>query len=263
MKSINSIFIGGKQIGVDCLRELVRAGMRPSLIIANSDDTGADTWHESLVRVAAEMKIPHTVGKKVKDPEVIKHIASIKPDIIFCIGGTELIPQTVLSVPTVGTINIHPALLPKYRGRFSIPHAIFNGEKEVGVTLHFMDEGMDTGPIILQKTFPLSDDDTAKIAYDNFTKVGTEAFIEFLDMLKKDSPIRSRSQDESHATNYPKGLPAGGEIDWSWDGGTIKRFIRAMTFEPFPPPSFKLGKKTMVIVDEKNFTPSSGDANKQ
>lgn len=262
MKSINSIFIGGKQIGANCLRELHAADMKPELVIANQDDTGQDTWHESLVRISAELNIPCIVGKNVKNQDVAKQIEKIGPTIIFCIGSTALIPKAILDVPEMGTVNIHPALLPKYRGRFSIPHAIFNGEKETGVTLHFMDAGIDSGPIILQKAFALGEDETAKTAYEKFTRVGTEIFIEFMNVLRRGIPIPSHIQNESEATYYPKGLPGGGEIDWSWDGETIQRFIRAMTFEPFPPPSFKIGEKKMVIVDAANFTGFQQDDSK-
>lgn len=253
MKSIKSVFIGGKQIGCDCLRVLLEEKQPPALVVANLDDTGEDTWHESLVRVAREAGLPIITEKKLSDAETLASIRAVKPDIIFAIGGMQIISKDILAVPTKGTINVHPALLPKYRGRFSTAHAIFNGEKETGCTLHWMDEGLDSGPIILQESFPITEDDTGRSVYDNFTNVGTKLFREFLLMLMKDVPIKSVPQNESEATYYPKGLPGGGKIDWSWDGETIKRFIRAMTFEPFPPPRFAIGSKKMVIVDERHF----------
>lgn len=263
MKSMRSVFIGGKQLGADCLRVLLEKKCPPELVITNPDDKGKDTWHESLVKVARKAKLPVIVGKKVKDPSVLARIAKTRPDIIFCIGSMELIPKAVLDVPPHGTINIHPALLPKYRGRYSIPHAIFNGEKETGVTLHYMTEGLDDGPIILQRSYPLTHDDTAKTAYDTFTRVGAELFETFVQTLEDGGTIYAVPQDESQATYYPKGMPGGGKIDWSWDGATIRRFIRAMTFEPFPPPDFTLGEKEMVIIDKKFFTPPRRRAKKK
>jgi methionyl-tRNA formyltransferase len=253
MKS-TSIFIGGKQLGANCLRVLLKRQAPPSLVIANPDDNGKDTWHESLVKVARKAKLPVIVGTKVKDPESVARIHKLRPDIIFCIGSMEIIPKTVLDIPPRGTINIHPALLPKYRGRYSIPHAIFNGEKETGVTLHYMTPGLDDGPIISQKSFPLSDNDTAKTAYDMFTSVGTELFEQFVEKVERGENIVATPQDESQATYFPKGMPGGGEIDWSWDGAKIRRFIRAYTFEPFPPPTFRIGEKKMIITDEAAFT---------
>lgn len=252
-KEIRYVFIGGKQIGVNTLRALLTRGMPPSLVIANLDDTGGDSWHESLVRIAREEGLPLITGKKVRDPDVTKQIKGIDPDIIFCIGGMQIIPKELLEIPKLGTLNIHPALLPKYRGRFSTAHAIFNGEEYGGATIHWMDEALDAGPIILQKKFAITPEDTARTTYDKFTVTGTELFENFLDILESGKEIIAIPQDESVATYYPKEMPGNGKIDWSWDGKKIERFIRAMTFEPFPPPEFMIGEKKMVIVDERYF----------
>src|SRR3989338_9070754 len=210
------VFIGGKQIGVNCLKQLLKFKITPSLVIPNLDDIGTDTWHESLTKFAFKNNLTVISGKKIKDPEVVAKIHSLTPEIIFCIGGTQIIPPAVLRIPKLGTLNIHPALLPKYRGRYSTVHAIFNGEKDTGVTLHFMDEGLDSGPIILQQKFPIDKDDTAREVYDKFTNVGTALFEKFLSVWLSGKPIKSRPQDEKKATYYPKGLPNNGEIDWSW-----------------------------------------------
>lgn len=247
------VFIGGKQIGVDCLRVLVRKGIIPKLVIGNLDDTGKDTWHESLVRIAKELKVSTIKKTKVKDPSVLNRIKKNKPEVIFCIGGTQMIPQQVLDIPKMGCLNIHPALLPKYRGRYSTVHALFNGEKYIGVTAHWMDDGIDSGPILFQTKFKVADSDTAKTIYDKFTDVGTQLFTKFIDFWIKGRKIRARPQSEKAATYFPKGLPNNGEIDWSWDGQKILRFIRVMTFEPFPPTTFKIGDKEMVIIDKKYF----------
>jgi len=254
MINTKCIFIGGKQIGVDCLKQLLERGIIPELVIGNVDDDGKDkSWHESLVKVAENENIPTIKMKKVSDSKVIQKIKDIKPEIIFCLGGTQLIPKEILESSHLGCLNIHPALLPKYRGRYSTAHVIFNGEKSTGVTMHWMDEGMDSGPIMMQEKIDLDEDDTAKSLYDKFTIEGEKIFIKFLDLWMKGKDIPSEPQDESRATYFPKELPNKGEIDWSWDGKKIRNFIRAMTFEPFQPASFTMGKKKMVIVDEKYF----------
>lgn len=251
---MKNVFIGGKQIGVNAFRILVEAGIRPEFVVANLDDTGGDMWHESLVRVAKEVGVEVITGEKVRDTGVIQRITEAEPDLIFCIGGMQIIPKEVLAIPKQGTLNIHPALLPKYRGRFSTVHALFNNETETGATLHFMDEGLDSGPIIAQKRFPITPVDTGKTIYDKFTDAGTLLFQELVDRIKQGEAIVGTPQNESDATYYPKGLPGDGKIDWNWDGKTIERFIRAMTFEPFPPADFMIGDKHMLIIDEKYFS---------
>lgn len=249
-----TVFIGGKQIGVNCLLQLVKKGVIPELVISNSDDDGEDkSWHQSLIKIAKSKGLNVISNKKVSDPEIIKKIQDINPEIIFSIGGTQIIPKAVLSIPKLGVLNIHPAMLPKYRGRYSTVHAIFNGEKSTGVTIHWMDEGIDTGSIIMQAPIKIDDNDTAKSLYDKFTLDGGKLFNKFLTLWLENKPIPSKPQDESKASYYPKGLPNDGQIDWSWDGKKIKNFIRAMTFEPFPPPDFNIGDKKMVIIDQKYF----------
>jgi len=253
MASHDCVFIGGKQIGVNCLRFLCKSGIKPGLVIGNTDDTGEDTWHESLVKEARKQKFTCVQGKNVKDSEVIQKIKAAKPEIIFCIGGTQLIPKEVLAIPRIGCLNIHPALLPKYRGRFSTVHAIFNGEKETGVTAHWMDDRIDAGPIIFQAKIPIADDDTAKTLYDKFTHEGGALFRDVVKLWLEGSEIKSIPQNEAEATYCKKELPNKGVIDWDWDGIRIRKFILAMTFEPFPPADFAIGKKKMVIIDEKYF----------
>lgn len=246
------IFIGGKQIGKNCLELLLKNDIKPSLVIGNTDDNGSDgPIHQSVIKFAKNSGLNVIQNKLVKDSEIVKMIKKTSPEIIFSIGGMQIIPKEVLDIPTLGVINIHPALLPKYRGRYSTVHAIFNGEKITGATLHFMDEGIDTGPIIMQESYPIEDDHTAKEVYDNFTKFGTKLFENFIELYKTGKEIKSTPQDEKEATYYPKGLPNNGEIDWSWSGEQIRNFIRAMTFEPYPPVNFNLGNKQMVIIDKK------------
>ncbi len=247
------VFIGGKQIGVDCLRILLKVGIKPKLIVGNFDDLGKDLWHESLIKEALQNNLPVIKHKKVKDSEVIKKIKKINPEIIFCIGGTQIIPGEVLKIPQLGVLNIHPALLPKYRGRFSTVHALFNGDRQTGVTAHFMDEGIDSGPIIFQKKIKIDKNDTAKSLYDKFTKEGSVIFTQVVRLWLKSKKIKTVSQQKNKASYYSKKLPNNGELDWNWDGNKILRFIRAMTFEPFPPVLFKIGDKEMVIVDKKYF----------
>ncbi len=247
------VFIGGKQIGVECLENLLRLGITPKLVIGNFDDRGKDLWHQSLIKLSLKRHLPTIQRKKVREKEVIQRIKQINPEIIFCIGGTQMIPGEVLKIPKLGCLNIHPALLPKYRGRFSTVRALFNGEKQTGVTAHWMDEGIDSGPIIFQKKLKIEEGDTAKTLYDKFTRIGVEIFVQLIKLWIGGKKISAKPQNEKEATYYPKELPNNGEIDWNWDGQKVLRFIKAMTFEPFPPLSFKIGSKKMVIVEEKYF----------
>jgi methionyl-tRNA formyltransferase len=250
----NCIFIGGRQLGVNCLRLLIARGIRLRFLVPEFDDDGSHKGlYESLAAEAKRGGVPVLFGARMNDPPTIGKFQEAAPEIIFHAGGTQLIPKEVIASAKLGCTNLHPALLPKYRGRYSTVHALFNGEKETGVTLHWLDEGMDSGPIIMQEAYPIEESDTGRTLYEKFTRVGTELFGQFLDLWLSGKEIPSQPQNEAEATYYPKKLPNGGQIDWSWDGAKIHRFIRAMTYEPYPPPSFKIGEKDMVIVDKKYF----------
>jgi len=247
------VFIGGKQIGVECLRILIQSNLKPALVISNLDDKGKDTWHESLVKLAKKEKLNYIKNKKISDKSVVKKIKSINPDIIFCFGGTQIISKEILTIPKEGVLNLHPALLPKYRGRYSTVHAIYNGENKTGVTLHLMDSGIDSGPIISQISFPILKSDTARSVYDNFTIYGSKLFENYIKLWIKGNEIKAKKQNPKIATYFPKGLPNNGEINWKWNGDKIYNLIRSLTFEPFEPASFMIGNKKMVIVEEKYF----------
>jgi methionyl-tRNA formyltransferase len=224
----------------------------PLLIIGNLDDVaGKPLWHDSLSALCQRKALKIIKKTRVSSPAIIKKIKKIAPEIIFCIGSTQILPREILAIPQLGCLNIHPALLPQYRGRYSIPHAIFNGEKYTGVTLHWMDRGIDSGPIIMQERIKIGENDTAKTIYGRFNLAGERLFVKFLNLWLGGQNIPSFPQDENKASYQPKSLPNNGRIDWSWSGAKIRRFIRAMTFEPFPPLSFDMGKKKMVVIDKK------------
>lgn len=248
------VIIGGRQISVDCLKELLKRGLKPRLIIGNPGDRGQDAWFQSLVKFAKKQKLPTLVDQRIDQSDVIRKIKAAQPEVIFCLGATQIIPPEVLKIPKLGCFNIHPALLPKYRGRYSTAHVIFNGEKYAGVTAHWLNEKMDAGPIIFQKRIAINPDDTAKSLYDKvLTRGGLALFKKFLNLWLSGRPILSHPQNEKQATSFPKKMPNDCRLDWSWSGRKIRDFIRAMTFEPFPSAEFRLGKKQMVIIDKKYF----------
>ena len=127
-----------------------------------------------------------------------------KPDIIFFIGNTKILPEDKMIAPC---LNIHPGLLPKYRGRYSIPYVIFNGEEYFGVTLHWIDKGIDSGEIIMQEKIKIEEYDTAYSLWQKFNEVGERMFGEFLNMWLSCKPIVSYPQDEKEATYYHRHLP--------------------------------------------------------
>jgi methionyl-tRNA formyltransferase len=162
----------------------------------------------------------------------------------------QILKSGVLHAPKEGAINIHYAPLPRYRGRFSTMYGIFNGDESTAVTTHWVDRGIDTGDILSQREVPIFKDDTAKDLYMRCTVTGLDLFRDLLFKIGKGKRLRSRKQDETKATYTPYCLPNNGKIDWNWDSNRIYNFIRAMTFNPYPGPTFKIGDKEMIIQEK-------------
>ena len=247
--SINFAIFAGKKIGYESLKFLIKIENKPKLVILNDDDNGKDTvFHKSCLKLAKFYKINYS--KLKKNNSLYKKFDNL--DYIFCLGSTKIIPNHLLKKIKIGSINIHPSILPKYRGRYSTVNAILNGEKLTGLTIHWVGKEIDYGNIIKTKKIIIKKDYTAKDLYDKFT---VEAIIEFKKLFKKilkNKKIKSKKIKNRYPKYNKKKLPLDGVINWNWNSKRILNFIRALTHKPFEPPKFFLGKKIFYVV-EKNL----------
>jgi len=140
-------------------------------------DKHENVWYESVKNKCEKLRIPVEERTNLTSIEE-KKIKEISPDIIISAGWRKLIPKPIFEIPKFGAVNVHDSLIPKYRGFAPINWAIINGEKEAGITFHYIDEGADTGDIILQKTIPVSIEETATDIYNKLLSI-------FPDLLKK------------------------------------------------------------------------------
>ena len=167
----------------------------------------------------------------LRDRAEVERLAALKPDGIVVAAFGQILPQSVLDVPVFGCLNIHPSLLPKYRGASPIPAAILAGDAETGVTIMQMDAGMDTGPIIAQSTLEIEPDDTTASLTSKLAEAGGRLLVDILP-LWFDHVLRPQPQDDSKAIyTYPI-TKHDGEIDWQLPAGEIWRRVRA--FYPWP-----------------------------
>ncbi len=186
----------------------------------------------------------------LKDEKVIEQIKNFYPDIIVTAAYGKILPKSILDIPPYGCLNIHASLLPKYRGAAPINWAIFNGEKKTGITIILMDEGMDTGPIIIQQKLDILDEDNAITLSKKLSKLGAELLVKILPLwIKKE--ITPMPQDDTKATYAPLLKKENGLIKWEWDSEKIINHIRA--FVPWPG-SFTFFRNKKIILEEvENF----------
>ena len=168
--------------------------------------------------------------------DISKSKLPFKPDIICSIYYRYLIKPHIIQGCNGKIFNLHPALLPKYRGCSSITWALINGEKETGYSYHYIDEQCDTGNIILQKSIPIESYDTQQSLYNRVMFEASKDFLKVLTMVK-DGKVGHAQQGIS--SYYKRGCPYQGEINPQWSDAQVERFIRAMYNPPYPYASYK------------------------
>jgi methionyl-tRNA formyltransferase len=154
-------------------------------------------------------------------------------DLIIVCGYKFIIPKEIFSIPKIAAINIHPSLLPKYRGQHVINWAIVCGESQTGISLHFMEETLDTGAIIIQKAVPIYFEDTAKDLHDRLYTEACHLLQETITDISLGKTLQSKLQDSSLATFFKPRKPEDGHIDWSKSTVGIYNLIRALS-KPWP-----------------------------
>jgi methionyl-tRNA formyltransferase len=189
--------------------------------------------------------IPVYTPESVNTPEWISRIGDWKPAIIFSFYYRNMIKEEVLNIPRLGAFNMHGSLLPRYRGRVPINWAVLHGEKETGVTLHYMVKRADAGDIVDQETVPIGPDDTAQDVFRKAVKAARLVLERRIDDLTKGTVPR-RKQDESRATYFGGRKPEDGRIDWAQSAERIYNLIRAVT-HPYPGAFTRSGGKKLFI----------------
>lgn len=175
--------------------------------------------------------IPILQPQKLRDPQVIEQIRSLEPDLIVVAAYGQIIPKAILEIPKFGTLNVHPSLLPKYRGASPIQAAIASGDTETGVTIMQLDEQLDHGPIIAQTHAPIAPNETGGSLSEKLSHIGAELLIATISdwIAGKTKP---KEQDHLQATLTKQLTREDGKIDWTKSAEEIERKIRA--YNPWP-----------------------------
>ena len=181
---------------------------------------------------------------KVRDEEFVKTLRAYNPDVMVVVAFGQIIPLSILKMPKYGCVNIHGSLLPKYRGAAPIQWAVLDGEKETGITTILMDEGIDTGDILLKKTIKIDTEETSGSLFDKLMALGAKTILETLDELEKGN-LTPTKQGES-PTAYAKMLTkAMGLIDFTKPAKELDCFVRGM--DPWPSAYTLLAGKTLKL----------------
>jgi len=177
--------------------------------------------------LAIKQGIPVYQPEKIRDKGIIQKIKTLSPDLIVVVAYGKIIPETILNIPPKGCINVHASLLPKYRGAAPINCAIIRGEQETGVTIMFIDKGMDTGPVLSAEKVPIYCSDTAIDLHDKLKIKGAQLLVKTIELLQMDN-IVPEPQDDSMATYAPMLKKEDGRVDWGKDAEEIRNLVRGL-----------------------------------
>jgi UDP-4-amino-4-deoxy-L-arabinose formyltransferase/UDP-glucuronic acid dehydrogenase (UDP-4-keto-hexauronic acid decarboxylating) len=229
---MKSVVLAYHNIGCVGIKALLRNGFQIAAVFTHKDNTRENVWFDSVAELAASRGIPVFAPDDINHPLWVKRIKELAPDIIFSFYYRNMIKQPILDTPPAGCLNLHGSLLPKYRGRCPINWVLVKGEKETGVTLHYMTPRPDDGDIVHQKKITITDDDTARSLHDKAAQTASILLDEVLPQLKNGTALRE-PQDHSKATYYGGRGPADGHIDWTTEAERVRNLVRAVT-RPYP-----------------------------
>lgn len=235
IQPLNLVFCGTPQFAVPTLEKLVEAGFAVRLALTQPDrpkGRGLELVASPVKQAALRLGVSLFQPEKIKNNEELQaRLREINPDAIIVVGYGRIIPKWMLDLPRFGNINLHASLLPKYRGAAPIQWAIANGESVTGVTTMRIDEGLDTGDILLQQELGIADDDTAETLSPKLAEIGAELMIETLRGMDAGT-IKSRSQDNAAATLAPILTKEEGRLDFS--RSAQETYNRFRGFQPWP-----------------------------
>lgn len=240
------IFMGTPDFAVPALNALINAGHDVRVVVTQPDrpkGRGKKYAPPPVKEAAQSLNLPVLQPAQIKDPGFAGLMQSYAPEVIVVVAYGKILPPAVLSIPEYGCINVHASLLPKYRGAAPIHRAVLNGEKETGITTMFMDEGLDTGDMILQEKVTIDEADTAGDLHDRLAAVGARLLIDTLDLLARGRAPRVPQTGEA---SYAPMLTGEDEIiDWDKPARDIFNQIRGLN--PWPGARTYIGNKMLKV----------------
>jgi len=228
------VFIGTGEIGVPTLRALQKSGHELIGIVTQPDKPAGRAQKITAPPIKAALSegtMSMLQPARIKDPQSIEEIRALEPDVIVVVAYGQILPRAVLEIPKIACLNLHASLLPRWRGAAPIQAAISAGDRETGMTVMYMDEGLDTGDILLQRKIDISPTETGATLRDRLAQIAPDALLESLQLLAAGNAPRI-SQDKSLASYAPKLNREAGRLNWNEGAEAIERKIRA--YNPWP-----------------------------
>ncbi len=243
------IFMGTPEFAVPCLEHLIINQCQVAAVYTRPDKPtgrGRAPVSPPVKRAALSWELPVVQPVNLKSEEVLAQLAGLHPDVIVVAAYGQILPQPVLDLPRYGCINVHPSLLPRFRGASPVAAAILAGDDFTGVSIMLMDKGLDTGPILVRAQIPVSAQDTTGSLTAKLSQIGARLLQEVLSRWLR-GELTARPQNEAEATCSGPITKGEGEIDWHLPATDIWRRVRA--FQPWPGCYTKWRGKRLEIIE--------------
>ncbi len=242
------LFMGTPDFAQESLKALLKDGRNVVGVVTNPDKPkgrGHKMMKPPVKETAEEAGIPVWQPVTLKDGSFQDVLDELKPDIIAVVAYGKILPGYIINYPKYGCVNVHGSLLPKYRGAAPIQRCVINGEKYAGITTMLMDEGLDTGDMLLCEKVEIGKDETSEQLFERLAPLGGELLLKTLDGLKENS-ITPVPQDNSEATYAPMIQKEEALIDWTENSSTICNLVRGMNSWPMAYTYYK-GEPVKII----------------
>ncbi|QUB96969.1 methionyl-tRNA formyltransferase [Leptotrichia sp. oral taxon 221] len=230
---MKTIFMGTPEFAIPSLK-VVSQNTDLKLIFTKEDKRNArgnKIIYSPVKQFGLDNDIEVIQPKRMKDEEVIDKIKEVNPDLIVVVAYGKILPKEIIDIPKYGIINVHSSLLPKYRGASPIHSAILNGDKESGVSIMYIEEGLDSGDVILKETCEITEDDTLGTLHDRLKELGAIGLEKALKLIEAEE-VKAEKQDDSKATFVKPITKEQAKIDWNNTKEVIFNQIRGLN--PFP-----------------------------
>lgn len=231
---MNIVFMGTPDFAVETLKKLIE---KHNVIAVISQPDKPKGRGKKLVNTPVkQFAIDNGIEKiyqpeRIKDEDFVKELEKLNADLFVVVAYGQILSEQVLNIPKYGCINVHGSLLPKYRGAAPIQWSIINGEEKTGVTIMYMEKGMDTGDMILKEEIIIEPKETYKTLHDKMSIVGADALIKALELIENGS-VNAEKQNDDEATYAPMITKEMGHIDWNNTSKDIINLIRGIN--PMP-----------------------------
>jgi methionyl-tRNA formyltransferase len=231
---VRLVFAGTPDFAAAALSALIEARHDVALVLTQPDrpaGRGLRPAESAVKRLAADAGLPVRQPATLRDPATQAELSALRPDALVVAAYGLIVPAAVLAIPSLGAINIHASLLPRWRGAAPIQRALLAGDASTGITIMQMDAGLDTGPMLLQRSIAIAADETAGSLHDRLAELGAQCIVEALPQIAAGT-LTPVPQDDARACYAAKIEKREARLDWRRPAAELERQVRA--FNPYP-----------------------------